>query len=81
MLIQDFVQVKAHYATVHERLLEPTAGWLCAPPRASASGSTSWFGTFRPVGLTPPPGHLRPSLRTPQRQARRLDGATTCITR
>jgi hypothetical protein len=28
MLIQDFVQVKAPYATVRDRLLEPASGWL-----------------------------------------------------
>ena len=28
MLIQDFVQVKAPYATVRDRLLEPTPRWL-----------------------------------------------------
>jgi hypothetical protein len=28
MLIQDFVQVKAPYATVRDRLLEPAPGWL-----------------------------------------------------
>jgi hypothetical protein len=28
MLIQDFVQVKAPYAAVRDRLLEPASGWL-----------------------------------------------------
>jgi hypothetical protein len=43
VLIQDFVQIKAPYATARDVLHEPTPRWLTAPPpptqRENASSS------------------------------------------
>jgi hypothetical protein len=45
MLIQDFVQVKAPYSTVRDRLLEPTTRWL-------TDGATAAYAEGERVFLT-----------------------------
>jgi len=50
MLIQDFVQVKAPYATVRDRLLEPKPGWLTDGATAAYADGERLFLTVSATG-------------------------------
>jgi hypothetical protein len=50
MLIQDFVQVKAPYATVRDRLLEPTPRWLTDGATAAYAEGERLFLTVSATG-------------------------------
>ncbi len=50
MLIQDFVQVKAPYASVRERLLDTSAPWLTDGARAAYAEGERLLLTISPTG-------------------------------
>jgi hypothetical protein len=50
MLIQDFVQVKAPYATARDRLLQPTPRWLTDGATAACAEGERLLLTLSPAG-------------------------------